>query len=140
MFHWYVQLPMYMAGALALRMALVFVRRRFVPTWKLVRDNVPDQIAERGAKMSMRQLEGQAYRTALTDKLIEEAREVGEAKDRYSLIDEFADLLEVFDAYRIANGIPQQDINAARMRKYARAGGFTKGYFIRFIYGSKASR
>lgn len=138
--HWYYAVPLAVAGLISFRVLTVFALRNFVVTWKLVRDSVPDQIQRRGAKMVLTQLEGDKFRKAIASKLVEEAREVGQAADRYSLIDEFADLLEVFDAYRIANGIPQQDINAARVRKYALAGGFTKGYFLKVVYGGKAGR
>ncbi|VVB51691.1 Uncharacterised protein [uncultured archaeon] len=107
---------------------------------KLVRDNVLKQIEERGARTWTKQLEGQAYRKALADKLIEEAEEIGAAEDRYALTDELADLWEVMDAYRVANGIPKQEIEAARMRKFAVAGGFAKGYFLYAVYGTKARR
>ena len=120
-------------------LALVLLRTTNF-TWKLVRDKVPDQIQARGPKMFLRQLEGQKYREALATKLIEEAREVGEAKDRYSLIDELADMCEVLEAYRVANNIPIQDVNTARLRKFATAGGFAKGYFLYAVVGLKARR
>ena len=108
--------------------------------WKLVRDNVPDQIRARGANILVKQLDGKKYREALAVKLIEEAREVGEARDRQSLINELADLEETMDAYRISNGLPLQEIRKARLIKYAKAGGFGKGFFLYLIYGFKARK
>lgn len=46
------------------------------------------------------------------DKLVEEAKEVVEAKTMYEQIEEMADLLEVFHVLRIRLGIEQRSVGS----------------------------
>ena len=106
-----------------------------VLSWKLVRDRVPELIRARGAQCLTKQLEGPKYRRAIAKKLVEEAKEVGAAQDRQSLIAELADLHEVMEAYRSANMITLQEVAKERERKATVSGGFTQGHFLYLIFG-----
>jgi predicted house-cleaning noncanonical NTP pyrophosphatase (MazG superfamily) len=108
--------------------------------WKLVRDRVPTLIKARGAQCLTKQLEGRKYVQAIAKKLVEEAKEVGAAKDRASLISELADLQEVFDTYRSANMITLQEVEHSRRRKLEHSGGFKEGLFLYLIFGTKEKK
>ena len=92
---------------------------------KLVRDRIPEIIAASGRRCETRVLNETAYRDALRDKLLEEAREVKEASPT-ELATEIADVLEVVDALLEAHGL---DINQVKQLQGARRrerGGFTQ--------------
>ena len=63
---------------------------------KVVRDKIPEIIAESGKKSNIKQLDDTSFLAELEKKLIEEVNEYSESKD----VEELADLLEVI--YRIS--------------------------------------
>lgn len=99
---------------------------------KLVRDKLPGFIVAKGGRTLTRQLRGVAYRRALADKLIEEAREVANASTRQELIEELADLLEVAEAIRMTHMIPDTEVKACRRSKSDRLGFFAQGMYMLF--------
>ena len=80
-----------------------------------------------------RELERGEYLKCLSDKLIEEAKEVIQAEDEMEIAQELADVLEVINAIAIANNLSFQDIEDARLKKKAIKGGFEKGIYCSFI-------
>jgi predicted house-cleaning noncanonical NTP pyrophosphatase (MazG superfamily) len=65
---------------------------------KLVRDNIPNLILQRGESVTTAVLESEALITALKEKLVEEAYELLDAKNLQSITAELADIREVIDA------------------------------------------
>src|SRR6266568_2261699 len=107
---------------------------------KLVRDRIPEDIERVKGYCIVKQLEGKEYRKALAIKLVEEALEAGRAKTKQECVSELADLLSVFEAYRIACGIPEQEITMARQLKDAKMGVFAKGYKLMFVFKNFLTR
>ena len=105
--------------------------------WKLVRDNVPGFIQERGGLCVVRELKGEAFRKALADKLVEEANDLRAATTPQERYIELADLLEVAEAYRVANMMPLQDVQCVRERRNAVRGAFSKGLKLFFAIGRR---
>lgn len=89
---------------------------------KLVRDNIPDIIAEAGKECAVDILSDSEYVRLLEEKLDEEIREYHETKDP----EELADILEVVYALAKAKGIGPDELENIRKEKAYRNGGFEK--------------
>jgi len=89
---------------------------------KLVRDNIPAIISERGEKPVTRTLDTDEYRRELRQKLQEEVAEFG-ATGR---TEELADVLEVVYALAAVEGISQAQLEEMRQRKLQERGGFSQ--------------
>jgi len=89
---------------------------------KLVRDNIPAIIRERGEKPVTRTLDTDEYRQKLRQKLQEEVAEFG-ATGR---TEELADVLEVVYALAAVEGISQAQLEEMRQRKLQERGGFSQ--------------
>ena len=92
---------------------------------KLIRDRIPEIMDEAGVKYELETMTSEAYKRALKNKLVEEAKEVADAPDE-ELVNELADLLEVFDALLTAHGIDYADVLARQIQRREQRGGFTK--------------
>ena len=97
---------------------------------KLVRDNVPAQIADRGEHFEIVRLEGDALISALRRKLVEEALEALDANAGTDLVGELADVQEVVKAIAKAIQVSPQDLEEERQRKIKKRGGFKQGYLL----------
>ncbi len=100
---------------------------------KLIRDKIPEITLIDGVTTFTRELDLSEYIKRLSDKLIEETKEVIQAKDKMEIAEELADVLEVINAMAIANGLSFQDIENARLKKKELKGGFEKGIYCSFI-------
>ena len=100
---------------------------------KLIRDKIPEITLVDKVSSFTRELERGEYLKCLSDKLIEEAKEVIQAEDEMEIAQELADVLEVINAIAIANNLSFQDIEDARLKKKAIKGGFEKGIYCSFI-------
>jgi predicted house-cleaning noncanonical NTP pyrophosphatase (MazG superfamily) len=60
------------------------------------------------------------------EKLLEESREVMNAKNREEVVKELADVLEVCDALLVQYGISREEISAIKEQKKRERGGFEK--------------
>lgn len=97
---------------------------------KLVRDKIPDLIAESDRTPQITILDPLAYRAALVDKLDEEARELRRAQTPEAVIEESADVLEVLIALAAWHGITLDTIVGAAHRKRAERGGFGRRVWL----------
>ena len=93
---------------------------------KLVRDKIPDIIAESGKKVTFRILNDEEYKIELEKKLDEEVAEFHESKS----LEELADIFEVLDALLNAHGIHFRDVRKRGDLKRAERGGFSKKIFL----------
>ena len=91
---------------------------------KLVRDKIPEIIASSGRTPRVTTLPAGAYRSALCEKLREEADELVAATTTEALIEEAADVLEVLQAIAAAHKVSFETIVDAAQRKRAKTGGF----------------
>lgn len=89
---------------------------------KLVRDNIPQIIEDRGGKAEIRILSDEEYPVYLERKLDEE---VGEYH-RDKTAEELADILEVVYALASAIGCSREELQAIYQKKHDARGGFEK--------------
>ena len=91
---------------------------------KLVRDGIPNLIAQAGKTYETRVLDEAEYRQALRAKLVEEAEEVQMADSLADVVAELADVAEVMAALMDAYGIELGQVRLAQDAKRAERGGF----------------
>ena len=103
-----------------------------IPCRKLVRDRIPEIIQADGRHPVTRALDDAAYRAALLSKLVEEAREAGDATPA-DLPGELADVLEVLRALTATAGISWTQLLALADDKRSQRGGFTKRIFLESV-------
>ncbi len=92
---------------------------------KLIRDHIPEIIAQSGKTCFTMIMSPDEYVRALADKLLEEAQEAGSA-DRNHLLDELADLSEVIDALLKVNRWEKADLVRVQNQRRQERGGFGK--------------
>lgn len=100
---------------------------------KLVRDNIPQIIISEGFKPKTRVLKSREYRFELFKKLNEEVKEVVEAKNQDSLIEELADVQEVLTAIYKEYKIECSEVTKKARIKRKKKGGFEKKIYIEFV-------
>jgi predicted house-cleaning noncanonical NTP pyrophosphatase (MazG superfamily) len=93
---------------------------------KVIRDKIPEIIAESGKKYTLKQLDDASFLAEIEKKLIEEVNEYSESKD----IEELADLLEVI--YRISElrGVNSDELDEIRKEKAEKRGKFVSNLFL----------
>lgn len=98
---------------------------------KIVRDKIPKTIEERGEKVEVVQLGGDALLAGLRQKLVEEAFESLDAKGGEEIVVELADIHEVLNAIVATLGIDRKRVELERKQKRRRKGGFDYGFMLR---------
>lgn len=96
---------------------------------KLVRDLIPDIIAESGKTCVTSVLSNDDYLTMLDEKLNEELAEYQESKS----MEELADLLEVIRAVAATRGSSIEEVERIRREKAAKRGGFEKRLLLKEV-------
>ena len=96
---------------------------------KLVRDKIPSIIEATGAACETEILSNTDYLRLLDAKLDEELAEY--RRDR--TVEELADLLEVIYACAAAKGCSREELEAIRVLKAARRGGFEKRILLKTV-------
>ena len=93
---------------------------------KVIRDKIPEIIADSGKKYDLKQLDDASFLAEIEKKLIEEVNEYSESKD----IEELADLLEVI--YRISElrGVNSDELDEIRKDKAEKRGKFASNLFL----------
>ena len=89
---------------------------------KLVRDKIPEIIAESGGKANIRTLPDEEYLRFLEAKLDEEVAEFHQDKS----VEELADILEVVYALAAVQGCTKEELLAVYNEKHEKRGGFKK--------------
>ena len=100
---------------------------------KLIRDNVPERIELSGGEYEVRTLSPEEFKTALYQKLQEEAQEVITASagsSRTALLDELADLEAVLTEIRSLEQVSDEEMRSALVRNLERKGGFSKRLYL----------
>jgi len=100
---------------------------------KLVRDKIPENLADKGLQTETYTLDDPEYFTELLRKLIEEAQEASCSPDDKSLLEELADLEEVMYAILALKGISKADLHEARVLKLKDRGGFAGKIFLKSV-------
>lgn len=94
---------------------------------KLVRDKIPEIIRENGDQPLTRILTPEEYKTALFEKLVEEAIELRDSKGD---LDERADVAEVLRSLDAALDFNPEAVEGARRHKANERGGFADGILL----------
>ncbi|NGX34702.1 MAG: hypothetical protein K1060chlam1_01055 [Candidatus Anoxychlamydiales bacterium] len=100
---------------------------------KLVRDNVVDILKKEKIDINYKRLSEGEYIKQLKLKLIEEAKEVFEAKNQGEFLEEISDLLDVIEALKKILKISDKKILEKSELKKKSKGSFENRYFINFI-------
>ena len=95
---------------------------------KLVRDNIPDIIHEKGNGVSFRILDKAEFKEYLDKKLDEEVAELREAVEHHpnKILEELADIEEVLYAMAETHGHTVFDLGKMRRTKLREKGGFVR--------------
>lgn len=97
---------------------------------KLWRDKVVARHEARGSRCEYRVLGDAEYDLELRRKLLEEAAEVGAAKNSTELTMELADVLEVVDALCALHKIDPVELREVQLKKRDERGGFYKRIYV----------
>lgn len=117
------------------------MRDRSTTHLKLVRDRIPEQLAERGVAHRIRTLGADEFEPALRAKLGEEVAEYLATRTRDGHdIEELADVLEVVYGLASLGGASPADLEAVRVAKAARSGSFSQRVFLIDTADSPARR
>ncbi len=100
---------------------------------KLVRDRIPEIIAQGGNNAVYHVLSEQDYITELDKKLGEEVNEYLQDKN----LEEMADILEVLYAICKARGFTEEELEEKRREKAEARGGFEKKLFLEYVDDAK---
>ncbi len=90
---------------------------------KLIRDNIPEILRNKGVEYKTRIAENEEYEQKLLEKLEEEVQELLSAEEK-DKIEEVVDILEVLYAISEARGISREQIEEIRTQKAKERGGF----------------
>ncbi len=97
---------------------------------KLVRDRILEIIEQDGVKSQSRILNDEEYRQELLKKLVEEANEVINAKDKEELHKELADVWEVIESIMKTFSLDHNKIMKLKQDRREKRGGFDQKIFL----------
>ncbi len=100
---------------------------------KLVRDKIPEIIAQNGGNPTTVTLEESLYQSALSDKLHEEITELETATTKQDITAEIADIVEVLEALALTHNVSFEQILKEKEEKREKRGGFTKRIFLEYV-------
>ena len=89
-----------------------------------MRDKIPAIIETNGEVALCTTLTAQEFREELLRKFVEEAQELAASQGRSKLLEELADVKEVYKAILAAFNFSEQDVEWRRRRKFKERGGF----------------
>ena len=93
---------------------------------KLIRDRIPEIIEADGRQAQTRVLDDVEYLQFLLKKVPEEAEELASATSTSNILEEIADLKEIFDAILELHGVSSAEIQAIQDEKRQKLGGFNR--------------
>ena len=93
---------------------------------KLVRDNIPEIMINKGVKPVTRTLSKKEYLTELNKKLLEEVNEYLESGE----VEELADIEEVILAILNTKDLTKNDLEEVRLKKVKKRGAFNQRIFL----------
>ncbi len=97
---------------------------------KLIRDRIPEIIAESGKRYTISVLPDEEYMGKLREKCQEELNEYNRAQSDQECLEELADLLEVVYALARVHGASPRDLEEIRRVKAKKRGGFERKLFL----------
>lgn len=100
---------------------------------KLIRDRIPEIIRLDGGTSKVRTLDEGAFKAALRDKVIEEAKELAGAKTREEVLNELADVLQLVESVAQVEGLTMIEVEAEKQQKKVERGGFEQRLFLEHV-------
>jgi len=97
---------------------------------KLIRDKIPGIIKEAGWVPTVRILKKSEFLKAIKKKVLEEARELIQTKDKKGIIDEIVDIQELLDVLASEIKLTKSEIKKFQIAKRKKRGGFKKRLFL----------
>ena len=97
---------------------------------KLIRDKILEIIRAAGERPYWRILDGKEYLREIKKKILEEAKELIEAKDKKGIVDEIVDIQELTDVLISETGLTKSEIKKQQKIKNKKRGGFKKRLFL----------
>lgn len=97
---------------------------------KLVWDNVPDLIHEKGKECEIRTLDDEEFELEILKKVEEEASALPETASRQELIDELADVVTCVEYIKDVKKITELELADALERHARRKGRFEKKHYL----------
>jgi predicted house-cleaning noncanonical NTP pyrophosphatase (MazG superfamily) len=107
---------------------------------KLIRDKIPETIAENGGAFDVRKIEDDAeFEQELLKKVAEEGSALARVRTREEFLDEYADLAIVLRELMQVMGFTKEDEAIAIKRNLERKGGFAARLFLAWSSGKYTS-
>lgn len=101
---------------------------------KLVRDKIVDHLlANSQVPQGVKTLAKEEFITELVKKVLEEANELVNAKDRNELIEEIADVQELLNCLQKVLGLSDADVQELQRKKVIKNGAFEKQLYIDLV-------
>lgn len=97
---------------------------------KLIRDKIPKIIKDDGWIPILKTLNKKEYLLALKKKVLEEANELINAKNKKDILDEIVDIQEILDALTLEIGLTKTEIKNQQKQKNKKRGAFKKRLFL----------
>ena len=97
---------------------------------KLIRDRIPEIIKRAGERPYLRVLNKKEYLKEIKKKVLEEAKELIETKNKKEVLDEIVDIQELIDVLSLEIGFRKPQIKKQQRIKNRKRGGFKKRLFL----------
>lgn len=102
---------------------------------KLIRDKIPEIIKKDNAIPKISELSDEQFKIALKEKLVEEAKELLEAKTDKEILNELSDVLQLLESIALNNGLSVSDVEKQKEKKKQERGAFEKKLFLEYVDG-----
>jgi predicted house-cleaning noncanonical NTP pyrophosphatase (MazG superfamily) len=100
---------------------------------KLIRDKIPEIIEKDNAIPKVSVLDDEKFAIALKEKLIEEAKELLNAKTQEEILNELSDVLQLVESIATNNNVSIAEIEKQKLAKKEKRGGFEKKLFLEYV-------
>ena len=100
---------------------------------KLIRDKIPEIIKKDNAVPKISELNDKEFKIALKEKLVEEAKELLEAKTDEEILNELSDVLQLIESIALNNNQSIAQVEKQKEKKKQERGGFDKKLFIEYV-------
>ena len=100
---------------------------------KLIRDKIPEIIQKDNAIPKVSILDDEQFSLALKEKLIEEAKELLEAKTQEEILNELSDVLELVESIAVNNKLIIAEVEKQKLARKEKRGGFEKKLFLEYV-------
>lgn len=100
---------------------------------KLIRDKIPEIIKKDNAVPKISELNDEQFKLALKEKLVEETKELLEAKTDEEILNELSDVLQLLESIALNNGLSVADVEKQKEKKKRDRGAFEKKLFLEYV-------